>query len=76
MYGGEHALIAIDVMGRLEIADSKLPSQIAVLFSAARSAVKEDRMADIELFTVPGSHIGFGASLHTCTSCAVMNKMP
>ena len=46
---------------RLEIADNKLPSQIAVLFTAARSAVKEQRMADIELFTVPGSHIGFGA---------------
>ncbi|KAK9840966.1 hypothetical protein WJX81_003023 [Elliptochloris bilobata] len=35
------------------------PLQIAVLFTAARTAVTADKMADIELFTVPGSHIGF-----------------
>ena len=53
--------------GRLETANDKFPLQIAVLFTAARSAVKQNRMADIELFTVPGSHIGFGASLQECT---------
>lgn len=53
-----------------EVADDMSPPQIAVLFTAARSAVKQNRMADIELFTVPGSHIGFGASLQECSYCA------
>ena len=57
-------------MNRLDIADIWLLLQIAVLFTAARSAVKGKKMADIELFTVPGSHIGFGASLQEHMRCA------
>jgi hypothetical protein len=34
-------------------------AQVAKLFSAARDAVKEDKLRDVSLFRVPGSHIGF-----------------
>lgn len=42
-------------------------AQVAQLFTAARTAVKNGRLKDVTLFTVKGSHIGFGTpSCHPC----------
>lgn len=55
--------------------------QVAELFTAARIAVKntgithsDGRQKDVTLFTVKGSHIGFGALsfLHTAKACRHM----